>query len=237
MESARCARTIRKSEAAQAGRWALEGSMLRLIALMSLAANAAADSFYNVAKVECDMKNDFVAVRYLGAYNENGRALIAGTDGNGIRLWKRVEAADNDETGGRSQGEDRFDPWRQLEIAMNVEKFVMGPDENAVDPWSLVEISDGRITRLNSVQKACSLSDGTYVVEIGPSPGNTNIQGRCGAHVSAWAELYRGDKLLVRSGFEGDCFDTESTILTRVLWRAGATSPEITESPHDSFYE
>jgi hypothetical protein len=109
--------------------------------------------------------------------------------------------------------------------------------EDGIDPWKLVEVTDDRITRMDTVKRECELSDGLYVVEIGPSPGNGNIQGRCGAQISAWAAFYKGHELLLRTEFESDCFDVESPIRTRVLWRAGAKAPAITEVSYHEFYK
>lgn len=156
-------------------------------ALLSLPAHA--DWFHVAVHFECDKTNDFVAVNYLGAYNEEGEAMIQ-------RLGK-----------------------------------------DGVDPWKLVEVQDDRITKTNTVKRECALSDGIYLAEIGPAPGNGNVQGRCGAHMSAWTTLQKGSELLVQTGFEGDCHDRESPIRTRVLWRAGAKAPEITEVPHVEFHK
>lgn len=123
--------------------------MLRYILLVLCvleATNAVADAFYVAVRFECDRKNDFVAVHYLGAYNEQGEALIASLD------------------------------------------------ENGMEPWKLVEVTGDKIIKQNTVTKECTLSDGTYKVEIGPAPGNSNIQGRCGAEMSAWAEVSKASE-------------------------------------------
>jgi len=148
-----------------------------------------ADSFYVAVQFECKKADDLVAVRYLGAYNDEGKAMM------------------------EHLGED------------------------GIDPWKLVEVTGDRITRMDTVIRECELSDGLYVVEIGPSPGNSNIQGRCGAQMSAWAAFHKGSELLLRTGFESDCHDVQSPVRTRVVWRAGAKAPEITEVPYDEFYK
>jgi hypothetical protein len=117
------------------------------------------------------------------------------------------------------------------------EAMIKSLGEMGINPWTLVETDDSRITKMNTVKKECELSDGIYLVEIGPSPGNGNILGRCGGHMSAWVSFHKGNEELVRTDFEGDCFDVESPIRTRVLWRVGAEHPEITEIPHDDFYK
>lgn len=207
-----------------------------LIALVTLAGNAAADSFYTVAKVECDKTGDFVAVRYLGAYNGKGIALLEGRDGNGVKLWKPVKDIYG-KTLRASKPETEFDPLKAIEAALHGEVFELGPNENAIDPRTLIEVANDRIIVENSVTMECPLSDGTYLVKLGPLPGNPNIQGHCGAEMAAWAEFYRDNELLIRSGSGSDCLDLESTITTRVLWRAGATTAEIAELPYFDFYK
>jgi hypothetical protein len=168
-----------------------ERGMSRLVLafiLASVSLSARADEFYIAVHVECSKASDYVAVDYMGAYNEKGKAMME-------RLG-----------------------------------------EKGIDPWKLVTITDDRVSEMNTVKRECSLSDGDYVVEIGPSPGNGNIQGRCGAQMSAWARIYKEDAQLFYSPFEGDCF-SQRPVLTRVLWRAGAAKAETTETPHDEFYK
>jgi hypothetical protein len=160
-----------------------------VLASITLSLKVYADSFYVAVQFECNKAEGFVAVNYLGAYNEEGEAMM------------------------RRLGED------------------------GINPWKLVEVIDDRITKMSTVRKECELSDGSYVVEIGPSPGNGNIQGRCGAQMSAWATFHKGNKLLLRTGFEGDCHDVESPITTKALWRSGAKEPEISDMPYDEFYK
>lgn len=89
---------------------------------------------------------------------------------------------------------------------------------------------------MNTVNWECELSDGTYLIELGPSPGNANVLGRCGGHISAWVSFRKGDVQLVRTGLGGSCEDLESPVRTRVLWRAGGNAPELTEVRGDQFY-
>lgn len=158
------------------------------IILASIAFSVHADEFYVALQVECSKTGDYVAVNYLGAYNEEGKAMVQ-------RL-----------------GED------------------------GIDPWKLVVIADDHISEMKTLTKQCSLSDGIYIVDIGPLPGNGNIQGRCGAQMSAWMRIHKDDTPLLRTGFEGDCF-ADYPVTTRVLWRAGAEKAEITEVAHDEFYK
>jgi hypothetical protein len=56
---------------------------------------------------------------------------------------------------------------------------------NDFDPWDLVETSDGMITSTTTVTRECRLSDGEYVVEIKPAPGNYRLTRECGGVMSA----------------------------------------------------
>ena len=88
------------------------------------------------------------------------------------------------------------------------------------DPWSLIEMrDDDNIGRLGTIKRTCKLSDGTYQVELGPQPGNMNIQHKCGAWISAWAEVRKGSKVIYpRTDFESGvgCFFADGEITTRV---------------------
>src|SRR4026209_1738730 len=66
------------------------------------------------------------------------------------------------------------------------EAMVENKGENEWDPWKLVKIRDDgnrtEIVGVEEVKRTCTLSDGAYEISIRPSPGNYNVQGRCGAH-------------------------------------------------------
>jgi hypothetical protein len=103
------------------------------------------------------------------------------------------------------------------------------------DPWSLTRASDeDHIGSTSTVRASCKLSAGTYSVELGPIPGNTNIQRRCGAWISAWAEVRLGDQVIFpRTNFEsgvGCSFDS-GEITTRVEIAPGRPEHKFTRFP------
>lgn len=110
------------------------------------------------------------------------------------------------------------------------------PGAERIDPWTLVEVKDDQIVDQHSATKECTLSDGTYTITIGATPGNYNVQGGCGGHMSASANIYKDKHIIAGTEFEaGNCWDTETPVRTRVLWRVGAKEAEITETPYDDF--
>jgi len=92
--------------------------------------------------------------------------------------------------------------------------------EHQWDPWTLIRMrDDDNIESTMTVQRTCKLSDGVYSIELGPVPGNMNIQGHCGAWISAWAEVRRGTRVIYpRSDFESGvgCFFADGEITTRI---------------------
>jgi hypothetical protein len=105
-------------------------------------------------------------------------------------------------------------------------------------PESLIKSmrDDNHIGELETVHRTCKLKDGVYTVSIGTSPGNFNIQGRCGAHFSAWVEIVRGEQeILPHLEFEADCHVT-APVTTRVVVEAGGKEPSRVETPYDEFY-
>ena len=103
------------------------------------------------------------------------------------------------------------------------------------DPWGLIEMKDeDHVAKLQTIKRSCKLSDGTYLISLGPIPGNMNIQRRCGAWISAWAEVRRrGQIIYPRSNFERGvgCFVADGEIVTRVEIRPGETIPRVEVHP------
>jgi len=94
------------------------------------------------------------------------------------------------------------------------------------------------IGTLKTIKRRCKLSDGTYSIAIGPVPGNVNVQGKCGAWITAWVEIRRGSTtILPLRGFETACDDTETPVVTSIVSRAGEKKPIIKTVPHDEFYK
>ncbi len=107
------------------------------------------------------------------------------------------------------------------------------------NPWDLVSMrDDDHIGEVKTVRRTCRLSDGVYEIRLWADPGNTNVQGQCGAHMSAGAEVKRGKHVLSRvPSFEPDCHDVETPIITRVKIRAGARKGIEARVPNKEFYK
>ena len=154
---------------------------------------AHADVFYVLAGYTCDTRNDRVLLTYDGAYNEAGKALVAGKT--------------------KTQ-------W---------------------EPWSLITMAndDDHIKSVKTVRGNCRLSDGIYQVAINASPGNFNIQGRCGAWITAGATVKKRNRTIYSiSRFEKDCQDMDSPVTTRVIIQAGKPAPpEVRTVKWDEFYK
>jgi hypothetical protein len=107
--------------------------------------------------------------------------------------------------------------------------------KNQWDPWSLVEMRDeDNIGSLATIKRTCKLSDGAYLVELGPQPGNMNIQRKCGAWMSAWAEVRKGTKVIYpRTDFESGvgCFFADGEITTSVEIAPRHKSYKLTKLP------
>jgi hypothetical protein len=103
------------------------------------------------------------------------------------------------------------------------------------DPWTLTQARDeDHIGSTTTVRASCKLSAGTYSIELGPIPGNTNIQGRCGAWISAWAQVRLRDKVIFpRTDFESGvgCFFANGQITTRVEIVPGRAEHKFTRFP------
>lgn len=103
------------------------------------------------------------------------------------------------------------------------------------DPWTLVEMRDeDNIKEIRTIKASCKLSSGTYFIQLGPVPGNFNIQRRCGAWISAWAEVRLGKKIVYpRTDFEKGvgCFYADGEITTRVEIAPSRAKHNVTTHP------
>jgi hypothetical protein len=103
------------------------------------------------------------------------------------------------------------------------------------DPWTLVSIGSDKIDSLRTIHRTCRTGRRVYALAIGPSPGNWNLQGSCGAAMGAWTSVRRDGKLVLpRLEFEGECH-SELPVVTRIEFVDGA-EPGITKVPYDEFY-
>ena len=120
------------------------------------------------------------------------------------------------------------------------EAMVNNKAENEWDPWKLVKIRDDgnrtEIVGIEEVKKTCKLRDGIYEVVIRPSPGNYNVQGRCGAHMSAGVRISKANKRIIDTDFEGDCHEMGS-VITDVVVSVGSDTAVVTKVEWDDFYK
>lgn len=107
------------------------------------------------------------------------------------------------------------------------------------DPWKLVVAKDDdHIGSLKTIQAKCRLSNGTYAIEIAPSPGNFNVQGRCGAWMTAGAKVSKYNKIIYQIyRFSNDCFDMDAPIVTRVSMGPKLAKPAEISVGFDEFYK
>jgi len=118
------------------------------------------------------------------------------------------------------------------------ENLVRGKPADSWEPWSLLVMKDSQfIGELKTVERDCLLSDGTYHVSIGPTPGNMNVGGRCGAFVSAWTEIAHGADTPRHFELEGDCLAIDQPVITEIAVHAGKPTPEISSVPKRDFYQ
>jgi hypothetical protein len=103
------------------------------------------------------------------------------------------------------------------------------------DPYRLVTMGDDdHIKVVKVIKRTCKLSDGRYSISLGPVPGNFSIQGMCGAWMSAWAEVRKGNRVIYsRADFERGvgCTYDAGEIVTRVEIRPKQLPPKVTVQP------
>ena len=112
----------------------------------------------------------------------------------------------------------------------------LNPDQ--WNPWSLISkmADENHIGRLRTVEKRCRLSDGKYDITISAVPGNYNIQGRCGAWMTASVSVRKGKQIILQDyPFERDCV-SEDPITTRISIKAGDSQPHFVAAKSEQFY-
>lgn len=116
--------------------------------------------------------------------------------------------------------------------------LMVAGEQDAWDPWDLVQTDETRwvITAVSTVERRCLLSDGEYVVTIAPRPGNRNINGNCGAWVTAAVKVERAQQELSNLQFERSCNPPRYPVVTRLVVHTGDTPPNIVEQTRDEFY-
>jgi hypothetical protein len=64
-----------------------------------------------------------------------------------------------------------------------------------------------------------------------------NIQGECGAQLSAWVEIKRDGKVIVaRRDFEPWCRDLDGEVLTRITIDAASKQPRLKTVKSNEFF-
>ncbi len=108
---------------------------------------------------------------------------------------------------------------------------------NEWEPDSLIASmkDDDHIGTLKTISRICELKHAKYQIRIGPTPGNYNIQGMCGANITAWVEVRKNKALVLpRHELEGDCHDSSTPVTTEILFsRLG--QPKFTKIHPDEF--
>ena len=118
-------------------------------------------------------------------------------------------------------------------------KDVKGKPER-LNEWQPVNLiasmrDESHIGSLRTIKRACALKGASYRLHLGPQPGNLNVQGRCGAFFTAWAQVWQGRKeVLPRHEMEGEC-GGEDDVTTRIEITPGA-APVITKVTQKEFY-
>lgn len=106
--------------------------------------------------------------------------------------------------------------------------------EKRTNQWemhSLIETKEDHrahsiISKINNVTRYCKLSAGTYKITIAPAPGNYDLEGKCGAHMSAWVKVSLEGKILLPDyDFDDYCINPESQITTQIILKPGTVSP------------
>jgi len=122
------------------------------------------------------------------------------------------------------------------------EEMVAHKTKDEWNPWDLVTIQDDgkrtQIVGIETVNKMCKLRDGVYNVTIRPVPGNYNIQGNCGAFMSAGVRIKRAERTIIDTNFEGSCQVNDlGPVITKVIVSAGSDSAAITKASQKEFYK
>jgi hypothetical protein len=104
--------------------------------------------------------------------------------------------------------------------------------------WDLITAKDeDHIGSLKTVRAKCRLSNGTYEIALTPSPGNFNVQGRCGAWMTAGAKVTKNKKVVYSiDRFDKDCIAVEP-VITRITISPTLVNPKVTSVSWDDFYQ
>lgn len=112
--------------------------------------------------------------------------------------------------------------------------------EGTYSPWDLVEIEHtadkSRIVKTSKLTKQCTLSSGEYTFTIEPQLFGRDLNGRCGASISAALTVtYDGIDILERTPFENFCHGNAPVII-RVTTFGKTSEVKIKRIPKYKFY-
>jgi hypothetical protein len=117
------------------------------------------------------------------------------------------------------------------------EELIKAKGQDAWEPRDLVEYdNDGFVRKTLTIRRKCGLSDGEYEFAIIGKPGNGNIQGECGAEITAELRISRSGKVLYRGPFEGHCHANQPVVVS-VSIRAGSPSVAVRKMDADEFFK
>lgn len=109
---------------------------------------------------------------------------------------------------------------------------------NAWDPSEFIASMKeyDHIGQLRTIDRTCKLKHGSYQIRFGATPGNYNIQGRCGAVVAAWVEVRRENKIVLpRYELGGDCQDMAAPVTTQIVFTVDEVKPSFAKRLPEEF--
>jgi hypothetical protein len=115
-------------------------------------------------------------------------------------------------------------------------------DTKSPNEWGVSDLigpgADGSFGELRTISRMCALSHGNYTIWIGPDPDNMNANGECGANVSFWVEIRRGeDWVLTRHRLDSErCNSNNGVTTSRIVIDASSLKPKLTEIPTNAKY-
>ncbi len=115
---------------------------------------------------------------------------------------------------------------------------------NQWNPWDLINIENPDtkpyVKSFQTVKKVCELSDSEFHFTLKASPSNTNINGRCGMHMSAHVKIESWGNHTKTTIFNGvldnACYDRNMPVITDIVIKSGSLAPIITTMPSNEFF-
>ncbi|MBI3222984.1 MAG: hypothetical protein HYZ46_07995 [Nitrosomonadales bacterium] len=95
------------------------------------------------------------------------------------------------------------------------------------------------VSKINKIERRCELRNSSYTITMAPAPGNLDLDGRCGGHMSARVEVLLGGIVLLPE-YEFDpngCKYSDKPITTNIIFEAGSTTPQFKTVLPDEFFQ